>query len=63
MKKKIFTDTIHGFRAETPSKMMAWALIRNECHELGLQVPTLDKIVELSSSDQEDKPSVATGSQ
>lgn len=45
MKKKIYKDSIHGFEAVSNSKTGAWMLIRNKCHELGLEVPTLDKII------------------
>lgn len=41
-----FKDTIHGFTALGKSKNTAWMLIRNKCHELNLEVPTMDKIVE-----------------
>ncbi|MFB9055064.1 hypothetical protein ACFFVB_18430 [Formosa undariae] len=45
--EKTYTDLIHGFKAKCGSPSMAWALIRNKCHELKLEVPTLDKIVEV----------------
>lgn len=41
----MWTDTIHGFIAKCDTRSMAWMLIRNKCHEEGLEVPTLDKIV------------------
>lgn len=44
---KEYRDTIHGFIALGRGKTMAWMLIRNKCHELKLEVPTLDKIVEV----------------
>jgi len=37
-------DTLHGFTAEALSKHIAWGLIRNKCHELKKEVPTIDKI-------------------
>ena len=46
MKDKFWKDTIHGFTAKCKSKSTAWALIRNKCHELKIEVPTFDKIVE-----------------
>ena len=46
MKDKFWKDTIHGFTANCKSKSAAWALIRNKCHELKIEVPTFDKIVE-----------------
>jgi hypothetical protein len=46
MKDKLWKDTIHGFIVKCRSKSMAWALIRNKCHELKLEVPTFDRIVE-----------------
>lgn len=46
MKNKYYKDTIHGFTAYCSSRQGAWMLIRNKCHELKLEVPTLDKIVE-----------------
>lgn len=45
MKQRIYKDSIHGFEAISNSKTGAWMLIRNKCHELGLEVPTLDKII------------------
>lgn len=47
MKEKLYRDTIHGFTALAISKNMAWMLIRVKCHNLNLEVPTIDKIVEL----------------
>jgi len=44
MKQKIYTDSLHGFEAKSNSKTSAWMLIRNKCHELGLEVPTIDKV-------------------
>lgn len=46
MKQKLYKDTIHGFTAMAGSKNGAWMLIRSKCKELGLEVPTFDKIVE-----------------
>ena len=46
MKKlKLYKDTIHGLTAYAPSASMAWMLIRGKCHELKIEVPTMDKIV------------------
>ena len=45
--EKIFKDLIHGFTAKSKSKNTAWMLIRNKCHELKLEVPTFDKIIEV----------------
>lgn len=45
MKNKLFKDTLHGFTVYAGSKITAWGLIRNKCHHLGLEVPTLDKII------------------
>ena len=44
MKKQLYKDSLHGFEALASSKTSAWMLIRNKCHELGLEVPTIDKI-------------------
>mgnify|MGYP005653591147 CR=1 FL=1 len=46
MKKKTYKDLIHGFTAIAGSKITAWALIRNKCHELKLEIPTVDKVIE-----------------
>lgn len=43
---RLFKDTIHGLQAISRSKTGAWQLIRNACHEEGIEVPTFDKIVE-----------------
>lgn len=44
MALKKYKDTLHGFTAFASSSIMAWALIRNKCHEQKLEVPTLDRI-------------------
>lgn len=44
---KTYKDTIHGFTAKGLSRQTAWGLIRNKCHELKLQVPMLNEIVEV----------------
>ncbi len=44
MKQKIYKDSLHGFEAKSNSKTGAWMLIRNKCHELGLQVPMINQI-------------------
>jgi hypothetical protein len=44
MTLKLFKDKIHAITAMAPSSMMAWMLIRNECHERKIEIPTLDKI-------------------
>ena len=41
---KEFTDEIHGFKVRAISKVAAWMIIRNKCHELNIKVPTIDKI-------------------
>jgi len=41
---KIYLDEIHGFRALASSRAIAWQLIRNECYEKRVQVPTLEQI-------------------
>jgi hypothetical protein len=43
---KIWKDLLHGFSAQCKSKNTAWMLIRNKCHELNLEVPTFDNIIE-----------------
>jgi hypothetical protein len=43
-KQRLYTDTIYGLKAYATSQSIAWALIRNKCHELKLEVPTMDKI-------------------
>lgn len=50
MKERLFKDEIHGFTTKCGSEKIAWALIRNKCHDLKLQVPTLDQIVEIKNS-------------
>jgi hypothetical protein len=40
----LFEDTVHGIKAIAFNKASAWMLIRNECYERGLRVPSLDKI-------------------
>jgi hypothetical protein len=47
MKPKLFKDTIHGFTAKSIGKNGAWVLIRAKCKQMGLEVPTFDKIVEV----------------
>lgn len=49
MKKepKMYMDKIHGFKVYSVSRTSAWGIIRNKCHELGLEVPTIDEIVKL----------------
>lgn len=49
---KLWTDTIHGLKAECRSKTTAWQLIRGYCHENGLEVPTFDKIIEVNPTPQ-----------
>lgn len=44
---KMYTDEIYGFIAHAVNRTGAWMLIRNKCHELDFEVPTIDKIVEL----------------
>lgn len=44
---KMYTDKIHGFIAHSVNRTGAWMLIRIKCHELGLEVPTIDKIEKL----------------
>lgn len=46
MKARIFYDPETGINAMAASKVMGWRLIRNECQELGIPVPTLDKVYE-----------------
>lgn len=40
----LYKDSLHGICAAAPVKSMAWMLIRNECYEKKLAVPTMDKI-------------------
>lgn len=40
-----YKDTVYGFKAISRSRTGAWQLIRNHCHDEGLEVPTMDKIV------------------
>ena len=44
---KMYMDKIHGFIAHSINRHGAWILIRNKCHELELEVPTIDKIVRI----------------
>ena len=44
---KHWKDTLHGFTARCKNKNTAWMLIRAKCHELQLQVPTYDQIIEV----------------
>lgn len=52
-KETIWKDTVHGFIAVCKSKTVAWGLIRNKCHELKLEVPTLDKIIQQKPNENE----------
>jgi hypothetical protein len=47
MNKKYYKDDLHGYTAYASSKQIAWALIRNKCHENRVEIPTLDKIREI----------------
>lgn len=44
----LWKDTIHGIEAHSNSKGGAWALIRAECRERGIQVPQYSEIVPAS---------------
>jgi hypothetical protein len=44
---KLYKDLLHGFHARCSNKVEAWGLIRGKCHDEGLEVPTLDMIVEI----------------
>lgn len=52
---RLFKDTLNGFTAQSMSKSGAWMLIRNRCHELKKEVPTLDKIIEVTVHNEGDK--------
>ncbi len=52
MTPKLYKDTIHGLTAVAGSRTTAWMLIRNKCKELGLEVPTIDKIIQVLQEDQ-----------
>ncbi len=43
-KHKVYVDEFSGIEASAPSKLMAWGLIRNECHRRRIQIPLLDEI-------------------
>lgn len=43
-KRVEWVDTMYGYTANAKSKMAAWMLIRNKCHEMKLEVPTVDQI-------------------
>jgi len=45
MKQNTYRDTIHNMYAVASSSMMAWMLIRGECHKKGIEIPTADKII------------------
>lgn len=47
-KRKRYKDSVHGFEAEALSITGAWQLIRNKCHELKIDVPTMDKVFEIT---------------
>lgn len=51
MKKEIYTDILHGFRAEASDFDIAWRLIRNKCHELNLKVPLMTEIKNSKNQD------------
>jgi hypothetical protein len=53
MKKKLYKDSLHGFTAYASSRNMAWMLIRGKCHELKLEVPTFDKILNEETAKRE----------
>lgn len=42
--KITYKDTVYGFRAMAKSKVTAWMLIRNKCHEKGLVPPLLNQV-------------------
>lgn len=43
-KRVFWVDTLYGYTAHAKSKMAAWMLIRNKCHEMKLEVPKFDQI-------------------
>lgn len=45
--QKMYIDKVHGNIVHAKNRTMAWMLIRNKCHELELEVPTIDKIVRI----------------
>ena len=44
---KKYKDDLHGLKACSKSKTMAWGIIRSECHRLKIEVPTIDMIKEI----------------
>ena len=50
---KKYSDTLHGYVAEAASKIMAWQLIRNRCHEDGKKIPLLSDIQEIKAHETE----------
>jgi hypothetical protein len=48
MKGKKQTWRYQLITAEATNKAMAWMLIRSRCHELKIDVPTIDKITRIS---------------
>ena len=48
--KKKFIDEATGIEATASSKIMAWQLIRNECHINKFHVPKIDKVKEVINS-------------
>lgn len=45
MKNQRFTDNIHGFVVFCSSKEVAFAIIRDKCRHLDVEIPKLSDIV------------------
>ncbi len=56
----LYKDELHGFTAAAPSISMAWALIRNKCHQEKIQVPTMDKIIFIRKLSEEETQKLKT---
>ena len=44
MKQNLYKDKIHQIAVVSSNSAMAWALIRNKCHELAIEVPSMDQV-------------------
>lgn len=42
---RYWKDTVYGYRAQASSRITAFMLIRNKCHEMKQEPPTLDQVI------------------
>lgn len=40
----MYIDDLHGITTVSISKTGAWQLIRNKCHEIGLDIPKFNQV-------------------